>query len=179
MPDKEENWSVVKSLSLCVSRKAIAKSGLHHLPCQPSTSSLNRTDPEASIRSTVDWTVSVGVTMTQQGSEKTQHKCYLLLLNVNLYLVQLSSSDITQNNTPSCLVFCYMLYVPDIYVIVYLRSKDPYIYTHVLTLTMYTLLYNDLTCLSPNHIIENNVIFLFVCFSAPLCLHYVTVLLSL
>lgn len=129
MPDKEENWSVVKSLSLCVSRKAIAKSGLHHLPCQPSTSSLNRTDPEASIRSTVDWTVSVGVTMTQQGSEKTQHKCYLLLLNVNLYLVQLSSSDITQNNTPSCLVFCYMLYVPDIYVIVCLRSKDPYIYT--------------------------------------------------
>uniref|UniRef100_A0A671UF77 Diacylglycerol kinase n=1 Tax=Sparus aurata TaxID=8175 RepID=A0A671UF77_SPAAU len=49
---------VVKSLSLCVSRKAIAKSGLHHLPCQPSTSSLNRTDPEASIRSTVDWTDS-------------------------------------------------------------------------------------------------------------------------
>ncbi|XP_030265465.1 diacylglycerol kinase zeta isoform X3 [Sparus aurata] len=39
-------------------RKAIAKSGLHHLPCQPSTSSLNRTDPEASIRSTVDWTDS-------------------------------------------------------------------------------------------------------------------------
>ncbi|KAM8722841.1 diacylglycerol kinase zeta isoform 3-T4 [Acanthopagrus schlegelii] len=38
--------------------KAIAKSGLHHLPCQPSTSSLNRTDPEASIRSTVDWTDS-------------------------------------------------------------------------------------------------------------------------
>ncbi|GAA6216181.1 diacylglycerol kinase zeta-like isoform X4 [Lates japonicus] len=38
--------------------KAIAKSGLHHLPCQPSTSSLNRTDPEANIRSTVDWTES-------------------------------------------------------------------------------------------------------------------------
>ncbi|XP_040888002.1 diacylglycerol kinase zeta-like isoform X2 [Toxotes jaculatrix] len=38
--------------------KAIAKSGLHHLPCQPSTSSLNRTDPEASIRSTLDWTES-------------------------------------------------------------------------------------------------------------------------
>ncbi|XP_073318459.1 diacylglycerol kinase zeta-like isoform X3 [Pagrus major] len=38
--------------------KAIAKSGLHHLPCQPSTSSLNRTDPEANIRSTVDWTDS-------------------------------------------------------------------------------------------------------------------------
>ncbi|KAM7375420.1 hypothetical protein PAMA_014495 [Pampus argenteus] len=36
--------------------KAIAKSGLHHLPCQPSTSSLTRTDPEANIRSTVDWT---------------------------------------------------------------------------------------------------------------------------
>ncbi|KAA8579867.1 hypothetical protein FQN60_006960, partial [Etheostoma spectabile] len=34
--------------------KAIAKSGLHHLPCQPSTSSL--TDPEANIRSTLDWT---------------------------------------------------------------------------------------------------------------------------
>uniref|UniRef100_A0A4W6CRS2 Diacylglycerol kinase n=1 Tax=Lates calcarifer TaxID=8187 RepID=A0A4W6CRS2_LATCA len=41
-----------------VFRKAIAKSGLHHLPCQPSTSSLNRTDPEANIRSTVDWTES-------------------------------------------------------------------------------------------------------------------------
>uniref|UniRef100_A0A8P4GDB7 Diacylglycerol kinase n=1 Tax=Dicentrarchus labrax TaxID=13489 RepID=A0A8P4GDB7_DICLA len=38
------------------SEKAIAKSGLHHLPCQPSTSSL--TDPEANIRSTVDWTES-------------------------------------------------------------------------------------------------------------------------
>ncbi|XP_071320106.1 diacylglycerol kinase zeta-like isoform X3 [Trachinotus anak] len=38
--------------------KAIAKSGLHHLPCQPSTSSLTRTDPEAHIRSTVDWTDS-------------------------------------------------------------------------------------------------------------------------
>ncbi|XP_047433051.1 diacylglycerol kinase zeta-like isoform X3 [Mugil cephalus] len=38
--------------------KAIAKSGLHHLPCQPSTSSLNRTNPEAHIRSTVDWTES-------------------------------------------------------------------------------------------------------------------------
>uniref|UniRef100_A0A668V1N2 Diacylglycerol kinase n=1 Tax=Oreochromis aureus TaxID=47969 RepID=A0A668V1N2_OREAU len=37
-------------------RKAIAKSGLHHLPCQPSTSSLTRTDPEANISSTVDWT---------------------------------------------------------------------------------------------------------------------------
>ncbi|XP_078147165.1 diacylglycerol kinase zeta isoform X1 [Centroberyx gerrardi] len=36
--------------------KAIAKSGLHHLACQPSTSSLNRTDSEANIRSTVDWT---------------------------------------------------------------------------------------------------------------------------
>uniref|UniRef100_A0A669BE53 Diacylglycerol kinase n=1 Tax=Oreochromis niloticus TaxID=8128 RepID=A0A669BE53_ORENI len=36
--------------------KAIAKSGLHHLPCQPSTSSLTRTDPEANISSTVDWT---------------------------------------------------------------------------------------------------------------------------
>ncbi|KAK5847959.1 hypothetical protein PBY51_017047 [Eleginops maclovinus] len=36
--------------------KAIAKSGLHTLPCQPSTSSLNRTDPEALIRSTLDWT---------------------------------------------------------------------------------------------------------------------------
>ncbi|XP_061538748.1 diacylglycerol kinase zeta-like isoform X1 [Phycodurus eques] len=38
--------------------KAIAKSGLHHLPCQPSTSSLNRPEPEASICSTVDWTES-------------------------------------------------------------------------------------------------------------------------
>uniref|UniRef100_A0A3Q3VWG9 Diacylglycerol kinase n=1 Tax=Mola mola TaxID=94237 RepID=A0A3Q3VWG9_MOLML len=41
-----------------ISRKAIAKSSLHHLSCQPSTSSLNRTDPETSIRSTVDWTES-------------------------------------------------------------------------------------------------------------------------
>uniref|UniRef100_A0A665UID7 Diacylglycerol kinase n=1 Tax=Echeneis naucrates TaxID=173247 RepID=A0A665UID7_ECHNA len=39
-------------------RKAIAKSGLHQLPCQPSTSSLSKTDPEAHIRSTVDWTDS-------------------------------------------------------------------------------------------------------------------------
>ncbi|XP_053273542.1 diacylglycerol kinase zeta isoform X7 [Pleuronectes platessa] len=39
-------------------RKAISKSGLHHLACQPSTSSLNRTDPETSIRSTLDWTES-------------------------------------------------------------------------------------------------------------------------
>ncbi|XP_074520277.1 diacylglycerol kinase zeta isoform X2 [Halichoeres trimaculatus] len=38
--------------------KAIAKSGLHQLPCQPSTSSLNRADPEANIRSTLDWTDS-------------------------------------------------------------------------------------------------------------------------
>ncbi|XP_029941822.1 diacylglycerol kinase zeta-like isoform X2 [Salarias fasciatus] len=38
--------------------KAIAKSGLQHLPCEPSTSCLNRTDPESSIRSTVDWTES-------------------------------------------------------------------------------------------------------------------------
>ncbi|XP_070786458.1 diacylglycerol kinase zeta-like isoform X2 [Enoplosus armatus] len=38
--------------------KAIAKSGLHHLPSQPSTSSLNRADPEANICSTVDWTDS-------------------------------------------------------------------------------------------------------------------------
>ncbi|XP_035006450.2 diacylglycerol kinase zeta isoform X2 [Hippoglossus stenolepis] len=38
--------------------KAISKSGLHHLACQPSTSSLNRADPEASIRSTLDWTES-------------------------------------------------------------------------------------------------------------------------
>uniref|UniRef100_G3PRK2 Diacylglycerol kinase n=1 Tax=Gasterosteus aculeatus aculeatus TaxID=481459 RepID=G3PRK2_GASAC len=44
--------------ALCVSRKAIAKSGLHHLPCQPGTSSLNRSDPEADIRSTLDWTES-------------------------------------------------------------------------------------------------------------------------
>uniref|UniRef100_A0A3Q1GGQ8 Diacylglycerol kinase n=1 Tax=Acanthochromis polyacanthus TaxID=80966 RepID=A0A3Q1GGQ8_9TELE len=39
-------------------RKAIAKSGLHQLPCQPSTSFLSKTDPEANIRSTVDWTES-------------------------------------------------------------------------------------------------------------------------
>ncbi|CAN9498370.1 unnamed protein product [Ophioblennius macclurei] len=39
-------------------RKAIAKSGLQHLPCEPSTSCLNRTDHESSIRSTVDWTES-------------------------------------------------------------------------------------------------------------------------
>ncbi|XP_022615731.1 diacylglycerol kinase zeta-like isoform X2 [Seriola dumerili] len=45
-------------LKLFTRRKAIAKSGLHHLPCQPSTSSLTRTDPEAHIRSTVDWTES-------------------------------------------------------------------------------------------------------------------------
>ncbi|XP_054624789.1 diacylglycerol kinase zeta-like isoform X2 [Dunckerocampus dactyliophorus] len=38
--------------------KAIAKSGLRHLPCEPSTSSLNRPDPEVNIRSTVDWTES-------------------------------------------------------------------------------------------------------------------------
>ncbi|KAM3584819.1 uncharacterized protein V6R79_000117 [Siganus canaliculatus] len=38
--------------------KAITKSGLQHLPCQPSTSCLNRTNPEANIRSTVDWTES-------------------------------------------------------------------------------------------------------------------------
>ncbi|XP_028998331.1 diacylglycerol kinase zeta isoform X3 [Betta splendens] len=38
--------------------KAIAKSSLHHLSCQPSTSALNRTDPEANIRSTLDWTES-------------------------------------------------------------------------------------------------------------------------
>uniref|UniRef100_A0A3Q3KUF7 Diacylglycerol kinase n=1 Tax=Mastacembelus armatus TaxID=205130 RepID=A0A3Q3KUF7_9TELE len=40
------------------SGKAIAKSSLHHLSCEPSTSSLSRTDPEAHIRSTVDWTES-------------------------------------------------------------------------------------------------------------------------
>ncbi|XP_054480129.1 diacylglycerol kinase zeta-like isoform X2 [Anoplopoma fimbria] len=39
-------------------RKAIAKSGLHHLPCQPGASSLSRSDPEADIRSTLDWTES-------------------------------------------------------------------------------------------------------------------------
>ncbi|XP_037309498.2 diacylglycerol kinase zeta isoform X3 [Pungitius pungitius] len=39
-------------------RKAIAKSGLDHLPCQPCTSSLNRSNPEADIRSTLDWTES-------------------------------------------------------------------------------------------------------------------------
>ncbi|XP_061692127.1 diacylglycerol kinase zeta isoform X3 [Syngnathoides biaculeatus] len=39
-------------------RKAIAKSGLRHLPCQPSTSTLNRSESEASFSSTVDWTES-------------------------------------------------------------------------------------------------------------------------
>nr|XP_046237656.1 diacylglycerol kinase zeta-like isoform X2 [Scatophagus argus] len=39
-------------------RKAIAKSSLQHLSCQPSTSTLKRTDPEENIRSTVDWTES-------------------------------------------------------------------------------------------------------------------------
>ncbi|XP_073318460.1 diacylglycerol kinase zeta-like isoform X4 [Pagrus major] len=59
--DKEMLSGCSKSftgLKLFNRRKAIAKSGLHHLPCQPSTSSLNRTDPEANIRSTVDWTDS-------------------------------------------------------------------------------------------------------------------------
>uniref|UniRef100_A0A8D3CL70 Diacylglycerol kinase n=1 Tax=Scophthalmus maximus TaxID=52904 RepID=A0A8D3CL70_SCOMX len=59
--DKEMLTGCSKSftgLKIFTRRKAIAKSGLHHLPCQPSTSSLNRTDPEASIRSTVDWTES-------------------------------------------------------------------------------------------------------------------------
>ncbi|XP_041637878.1 diacylglycerol kinase zeta-like isoform X2 [Cheilinus undulatus] len=46
------------ALKIFTRRKAIAKSGLHHLPCQPSTSSLNRADPEANIRSTLDWTDS-------------------------------------------------------------------------------------------------------------------------
>ncbi|CAL8308720.1 unnamed protein product [Merluccius merluccius] len=36
-------------------RKAIAKSGLHHLPYQLSTSSLDRADPDRTISSTVDW----------------------------------------------------------------------------------------------------------------------------
>ncbi|CAB1450375.1 unnamed protein product [Pleuronectes platessa] len=45
-------------LKIFTRRKAISKSGLHHLACQPSTSSLNRTDPETSIRSTLDWTES-------------------------------------------------------------------------------------------------------------------------
>ncbi|XP_057686535.1 diacylglycerol kinase zeta-like isoform X1 [Corythoichthys intestinalis] len=38
--------------------KAIAKSGLQNLPCQPTTSSLTRLEPESRIRSTVDWTES-------------------------------------------------------------------------------------------------------------------------
>ncbi|XP_054480128.1 diacylglycerol kinase zeta-like isoform X1 [Anoplopoma fimbria] len=45
-------------LKLFSRRKAIAKSGLHHLPCQPGASSLSRSDPEADIRSTLDWTES-------------------------------------------------------------------------------------------------------------------------
>lgn len=52
------SFPIWRFLSLCVTRKAIAKSSLHHLSCQPSTSTLSRADPEASIRSTVDWTVS-------------------------------------------------------------------------------------------------------------------------
>nr|XP_046237655.1 diacylglycerol kinase zeta-like isoform X1 [Scatophagus argus] len=45
-------------LKLFTRRKAIAKSSLQHLSCQPSTSTLKRTDPEENIRSTVDWTES-------------------------------------------------------------------------------------------------------------------------
>ncbi|XP_074483062.1 diacylglycerol kinase zeta isoform X11 [Sebastes fasciatus] len=48
----------LSGLKLFSRRKAIAKSGLHDLPCQPSTSFLHRTDPEANIRSTLDWTDS-------------------------------------------------------------------------------------------------------------------------
>uniref|UniRef100_A0A8C9T6T3 Diacylglycerol kinase n=1 Tax=Scleropages formosus TaxID=113540 RepID=A0A8C9T6T3_SCLFO len=36
-------------------RKAIAKSGLQHLPAQPSTLPLVKSDPDREIRSTVDW----------------------------------------------------------------------------------------------------------------------------
>uniref|UniRef100_A0A3Q1AKV0 Diacylglycerol kinase n=1 Tax=Amphiprion ocellaris TaxID=80972 RepID=A0A3Q1AKV0_AMPOC len=57
MQEHEMRILTVYFLSL-YSRKAIAKSGLHQLPCQPSTSFLSRTDPEANIRSTVDWTES-------------------------------------------------------------------------------------------------------------------------
>ncbi|XP_069376579.1 diacylglycerol kinase zeta isoform X15 [Paralichthys olivaceus] len=59
--DKEMMSGCSKSftgLKIFTRRKAISKSGLHHLPCQPSTSSLNRTDSESSIRSTLDWTES-------------------------------------------------------------------------------------------------------------------------
>uniref|UniRef100_A0A8C2X4E3 Diacylglycerol kinase n=1 Tax=Cyclopterus lumpus TaxID=8103 RepID=A0A8C2X4E3_CYCLU len=45
------------SAGLSAETKAISKSGLHQLPCQPSTS-LNRSDPEADVRSTLDWTES-------------------------------------------------------------------------------------------------------------------------
>lgn len=69
--------SFSKFLSLCVSRKAIAKSSLHHLSCQPSTSTLNKTDPEANIRSTVDWTVSLGISIPEQGIWGITQKCYL------------------------------------------------------------------------------------------------------
>ncbi|XP_061759636.1 diacylglycerol kinase zeta-like isoform X4 [Nerophis ophidion] len=56
--DREMLFGCSKSftgLKLFTRRKAIAKSGTHHLPCDPTTSSL---DPELNIRSTVDWTES-------------------------------------------------------------------------------------------------------------------------
>uniref|UniRef100_A0A665UFT7 Diacylglycerol kinase n=1 Tax=Echeneis naucrates TaxID=173247 RepID=A0A665UFT7_ECHNA len=57
-PDHLVSIEIFNLNCFCVLRKAIAKSGLHQLPCQPSTSSLSKTDPEAHIRSTVDWTDS-------------------------------------------------------------------------------------------------------------------------
>lgn len=92
---QEENRSIHKFLSLCVPRKAIAKSSLHHLPCQPSTSSLTRNNTEANIRSTVDWTVSLGISTTQQGSH------IVALPHTSFLQQQLSSFDIIQDNTPS------------------------------------------------------------------------------
>ncbi|XP_061910112.1 diacylglycerol kinase zeta-like isoform X6 [Entelurus aequoreus] len=56
--DREMLFGCSKSftgLKLFTRRKAIAKSGLHHLPCDPTTSSL---DPEVNICSTVDWTIN-------------------------------------------------------------------------------------------------------------------------
>uniref|UniRef100_A0A8C9TYH0 Diacylglycerol kinase n=1 Tax=Scleropages formosus TaxID=113540 RepID=A0A8C9TYH0_SCLFO len=42
-------------LLVCRPLKAIAKSGLQHLPAQPSTLPLVKSDPDREIRSTVDW----------------------------------------------------------------------------------------------------------------------------
>lgn len=41
-----------------VCRKAIAKSGLQHLSCQPSAAVFAKGETDREIRSTVDWSVS-------------------------------------------------------------------------------------------------------------------------